>query len=113
MRGGNLQAPVEDRLQNALRADFFVGAGTQTIMVNKPSYHCSYFRWIKLASWLLVVVPTVGALQAGTLSVSWDAVPDSRVSGYKIKYGTVSGNYTQSLSVGKITSATLGGLTNG
>ncbi len=82
-------------------------------MVKKLSNRCCCLPWTKLASWLLLMVPTVGALQAGTLSVSWDPVPDSRVSGYKIKYGTVSGNYTQSLSVGKVTNATLAGLTNG
>jgi hypothetical protein len=82
-------------------------------MIKKLTHQCCYFQWTKLMGWLLLMVPTVGALQAGTLSVSWDSVPDSRVAGYKIKYGTTSGNYTQSLSVGKVTSATLSNLTNG
>jgi hypothetical protein len=54
-----------------------------------------------------------GAAYGGSLLVSWNAVQDARVAGYKIKYGTTSGSYTQSLSVGNVTSSKLPGLTEG
>ncbi len=41
---------------------------------------------------------SIGALNhlalAGSLLISWDSVGDSRVAGYKVKYGTGSKNYT-------------------
>lgn len=50
---------------------------------------------------------------AGSLSISWAPVSDSSVAGYKIKYGTTSGSYTQSLDVGQVTSYILNNLTEG
>ena len=49
----------------------------------------------------------------GSLLVSWGAVQDSRVAGYKVKYGIASGSYSQNMGVGNVTSATLPGLTEG
>ena len=43
----------------------------------------------------------------------WDAIQDSRLSGYKIQYGTVSGSHALSVDVGNKTSHTLQGLTEG
>ena len=64
-----------------------------------------------LATAVFLVVPK--SLVAGSLLLSWDAVQDSRLSGYKIKYGTVSGSYALSVDVGNKTSHTLQGLTEG
>lgn len=50
---------------------------------------------------------------AGSLLISWDPVADSRVAGYKIKYGTVSKSYSQSVSVGAVNSYTLPNLIEG
>jgi RHS repeat-associated protein len=46
------------------------------------------------------------------LTVSWSA-NDEPVDGYKIHWGTESGNYTESADVGDTTSYTITGLTNG
>ncbi len=54
-----------------------------------------------------------GKLIAGSLSISWAPVQDSRLAGYKIKYGTTSGIYSQSLDVGNVTSFILPNLTEG
>jgi phosphodiesterase/alkaline phosphatase D-like protein len=62
-----------------------------------------------LASLIILARPAF----AGSLLVSWDAVQDARVAGYKIKYGTTLGSYTQSVSVGNVTSYTVGNLTEG
>jgi hypothetical protein len=36
---------------------------------------------------------------AGSVTLAWDAVEDSRVGGYQILYGTQSGQYTHTLDV--------------
>ncbi len=53
---------------------------------------------------LLAAAPAL----AGTIRVAWDPVPDAQ--GYRVYYGTVSGQYTQSLDVGPATETTLTGL---
>jgi len=50
---------------------------------------------------------------AGSLLVSWDSVADSRVAGYKVKFGTGSGSYTASLDTGSSTSQVLPNLVEG
>ncbi|MBI4689046.1 MAG: fibronectin type III domain-containing protein [Nitrospirae bacterium] len=51
------------------------------------------------------------------LTVSWasntDTDTDTGIDGYKVYYGTQSGNYTNSVDVGDTTSYTITGLTNG
>src|SRR6185437_6469199 len=51
------------------------------------------------------------AAQAATLTLAWDANPEP-VSGYILYWGSQSGQYTQSLDVGKTTSRSLNGLAN-
>ena len=46
------------------------------------------------------------------LTINWTANAEP-VDGYKIYYGTTSGNYTDSTDVGKTTNYTITGLTNG
>lgn len=46
-------------------------------------------------------------------SLSWDAHPDPTVIGYRIHYGTASGTYTGSVTVGKVTSMIIPGLASG
>ena len=53
----------------------------------------------------LVLFPCVAA--AGTIKLAWDPVPDADLAAYRVYYGTASGLYSQSLLVGKQTSATL------
>ena len=54
-----------------------------------------------------------GNLIAGSLSISWAPIQDSRLAGYKIKYGTTSGIYSQSLDVGNVTSSIVPNLAEG
>ncbi len=49
----------------------------------------------------------------GSAIVTWNANPESDLSGYRVFYGTSSRNYPNSISVGKVTSATINGLTVG
>jgi hypothetical protein len=55
---------------------------------------------------LLFAVPA----SAGTTSLSWDAVPDTDLAGYKIYWGTSPGTYPNVFDVGNVTAYTLTGL---
>lgn len=48
-----------------------------------------------------------------SIQLAWDKAPDEKVTGYKILFGTQSGNYSSSMSVGNQTTATLTGLERG
>ena len=50
---------------------------------------------------------------AGTANLVWDASPDATVTGYKVYYGGVSGNYTNSFSVGNTLTSTVSSLADG
>lgn len=52
-----------------------------------------------------------GRAEAASVSLAWDAA--SGVSGYKVHYGTASGNYTASADVGNATSASVPNLSDG
>ena len=60
----------------------------------------------------LILVSVTSAL-AGSLTLAWDPVTDSRVAGYKIHYGTSSRNYTSHIDVGNVTTRTVPNLTDG
>jgi Purple acid Phosphatase, N-terminal domain/IPT/TIG domain/Fibronectin type III domain len=81
-------------------------------MLSKKSIPFRFPFWFALLlAAVLLGVPQ--SLKAGSLLVSWDAIPDSRLTGYKIKYGTTAGSYALSVNVGNKTSHTLLGLTDG
>ena len=71
----------------------------------------------KLASTFLVIVFWMATFAhlalGGSLSLSWDAVGDSRVAGYKVKYGTTSRSYTNSVDAGLSTNQLLPNLVEG
>jgi fibronectin type 3 domain-containing protein len=47
------------------------------------------------------------------VTLAWDRSPDSSVTGYRIYYGAASGNYTNSVAVGNVTTNAVQGLTGG
>jgi len=65
----------------------------------------------------LTVLFSIGALNhfalAGSLLISWDPVADSRVAGYKVKYGTSSKSYTNFVDAGLSTNQVLPNLPEG
>ena len=63
----------------------------------------------RLGSIATFVLLGATAAQAATLTLAWDPNPEP-VSGYILYWGSQSGQYTQSLNVGKVTSRTLSGL---
>ncbi|MBV8901040.1 MAG: fibronectin type III domain-containing protein, partial [Verrucomicrobia bacterium] len=53
------------------------------------------------------------AQTAQSVSLVWDANPESDVAGYRVHYGTSSGNYSQSVDVGNVTATTISNLAAG
>jgi fibronectin type 3 domain-containing protein len=67
---------------------------------------------------LLSLTPAVIGLAASpkstmTLTLTWAASTSTNVASYQIYYGTTSGNYTQIIAAGKVTTATITGLAPG
>jgi hypothetical protein len=60
-------------------------------------------------------VQTFSATLPGSSSVTlaWDSSPGSAVTGYRVYYGGASGNYTNSVTVGNVTTGTVPGLVSG
>lgn len=69
------------------------------------------WKIIALAGVALFLMTSV--LLAGSLRISWDAVPSSNVSGYLVKYGTASGNYSTRVDVGNVNSFQISNLVEG
>ena len=58
---------------------------------------------------ILCSLPVINAF-AANVTFKWDANGEADLAGYKIYYGTSSGNYTNSVDVGNTTSYTQTGL---
>ena len=54
-----------------------------------------------LATLFLLASATV--LRAATVTATWNANPESDIAGYRLLYGTQSGNYTTTIDVGNVT----------
>ena len=52
-----------------------------------------------------LLLSSAGVAQAATITLAWDANPPGTVTGYRLYWGTVSGQYTQSIDVGNTTTA--------
>lgn len=62
---------------------------------------------------LLCIIVPVGALATRSVRLAWGPSPDSTVAGYNIYYGPASRTYTNIVSFGKVTNATVSGLIEG
>ncbi len=62
-----------------------------------------------VALFFLAVLPAFSQ----TVKLGWDPSPDPNAVGYKIYYGTISHNYSSTVTIGNVTSTTLTGLING
>ena len=48
-----------------------------------------------------------------SVALTWDRSPDSSVTGYRVYYGGASGDYTNGVTLGNVTSNTVSGLVSG
>ena len=60
---------------------------------------------------VLVLFPVIAS--GAAVGLAWDANTEPDLAGYKIYYGTASGNYSHSIDVGNVTEYTLTGLDEG
>lgn len=67
----------------------------------------------KIACWLLSAVLFPVLTWAADVRLAWNPNTEADLAGYKIHYGTGSGSYTQSVDVGKVTTATISNLSEG
>ena len=59
----------------------------------------------------LLLLPPPGSY-AAQVTLAWDASTNPGIAGYKVYYGTTSGNYQVAMDVGKNTSCTISNLQN-
>ncbi len=67
--------------------------------------------WVRFLAICLGSISSLQAVQNVTLA--WDANSEPDIAGYRLKYGTSSGNYVQTLEVGGATTATVSNLVAG
>jgi hypothetical protein len=53
----------------------------------------------------LALLATATVLHAATVTATWNPNPESDIAGYRLLYGTQSGNYTTTLDVGNTTTS--------
>ena len=67
--------------------------------------------WIAGAAWALVLF--AAPAPADDLTLGWNTSTDPAVAGYRVYYGTASGNYTSTVDAGPSTEVTVSGLAPG
>ncbi|OPY79365.1 MAG: Fibronectin type III domain protein [Syntrophorhabdus sp. PtaU1.Bin153] len=72
----------------------------------------SHFVLLFLLSYLGIMF-FAGAGNTADVTLAWNANTESTLAGYRIYYGTVSGNYTSNIDVGNVTTFTVTGLNDG
>ena len=71
-------------------------------------------RGLKLGRlfWMLAIIPFSSAM-AGQITLAWDPSPETNVVAYRIYYGVAARTYTNTIQVGKVTTATVSNLVAG
>ncbi len=72
-----------------------------------------FWAWIIAIPFLIVVAGVSVDASAGQATLTWNPNTESDLAGYKLHYGTASGNFTVHLDVHNVTTYTVTGLTNG
>ncbi len=70
------------------------------------------FQLFTMLLGMTLIVPA-GTGHSAQVSLAWDANTEPNLAGYKVYYGTASQNYGWVLDVGKVTTFTVTGLTDG
>ncbi|ADE16336.1 Fibronectin type III domain protein [Nitrosococcus halophilus Nc 4] len=72
-----------------------------------------FIHKIKILLCVIIILTTPSIVNAATITIAWDPSTSPDVSGYKLHYGKVSGQYTNSVDVGNKTSHALDGFLAG
>lgn len=75
--------------------------------------HMKTLRQVRLLHCALLLLLSALPLSAGSITLDWFRNPEPDIAGYKVYYGTVSGQYTTSANAGTSTNITISGLTGG
>ena len=67
----------------------------------------------RLLWFVLLWLGSLPAFASQGVTLTWNPSPDTNAVGYKIYYGSVSGIYTNTLTVGSATTVTVSGLVDG
>jgi hypothetical protein len=70
-------------------------------------------RFLALATVLTGLATEVQAAADKTVDLAWNANHETNIAGYRLRYGTASGSYTNTIDVGNSLSATATGLDGG
>ena len=81
-------------------------------MTASKSNH-QFWAWIVAIPFLIVVAGVSVNASAGQATLTWNPNTESDLAGYKLHYGTASGNYSVHLDVHNVTTYTVTGLTDG
>jgi hypothetical protein len=89
----------------------FPKQATPKILSSSPGFALLFFTF--LATLTLVVHLTCSLAYPAQVTLAWDAAADPGVTGYKLHIGPASGNYTQSIDVGNVTTYIVSDLSGG
>lgn len=106
---------------------FFQGSAQLSVSVNTSGLTAGTYNatvTIKVGSWDTTVVPvtlmvspatqsTTSTTTVKSVTLSWNAVTNTAVQGHNLYLGTAPGRYTQKITVGNVTSYTIGRLSVG
>jgi hypothetical protein len=111
-----LLTSINDGLQSLLhvRLSFFNQPNLVPIKIRrKPHRRVLTLLIILLTPFALSLLPFALAANAANVTIAWDKNQDDDVAGYRVYYGTTSGQYTTMISVGSNTSCTINNLEPG
>ena len=70
-------------------------------------------RWFATHTLLLTALLVAAPAAAGTLTLAWDANPETNIVGYRIAYGTTPGSHPTVVDVGRSLTWQIRGLQDG
>jgi hypothetical protein len=114
----SLVAGIVNKLWSAIKARVPSGYQDETGF----HYGSQPSPWVKTAGRFALAGAVFGGVLVGapltssavqSVTLTWNASTSPNIVGYDVYYGSVSGNYTNVISVGNVTRATISGLGNG
>src|SRR5262245_46050982 len=76
---------------------------TESATASRRSRRAQMRAVVSLLLATLFVLASASVLRAATVTATWNANPESDIAGYRLLYGTSSGNYTTTIDVGNVT----------